>query len=288
MLRTPGKRLVHAALIATALGGLESIGSAQSARRGRPSRSTRPGLGRRSSESGRSTATTRSTTPRRPAAKRCSATLAKMHARAGSHAHATSCSTRATARLRSKWGSTNAYTEDAPETRSTAGRCSTASWTPSPARARSRYAEIAFMPQAISRRAADALQELRRVRARRRQLLPAQRLREVGRAHRCLGQPRQGSLPECREHLAMGAVERAGHRLLARHARRVRQDVRLHRGGAAPSAAQRASRWSIGGERGEQLSQAVPRALRDRNQRSHAARSERVSIWSAFTPRAAW
>ena len=147
-----------------------------------------------------------------------------------------------------KWGSTNVYTEDA------AGN-PVYSWTlmdgimdAITGAGALPLVEIAFMPQALSTQA-DPVHELRHLRARRRLLLPAQGLRQVEQPDQSLGDARKRALSERREQLAVGAVERARHRLLARHVRRLREALRLHRGGRAPGAAERAGRRAGGGVR---------------------------------------
>ena len=117
--------------------------------------------------------------------------------------------------------------------------------------------------------APDALPQLQRHAARRRVLLSPDRLHEVGGPHPRVGDARERTLPERRGELAVGAVERTRHRLLARHVRRVREALRLHGSGAARGDPGRGARWPGGGGPGRRLPAAIPPALRDRHQRRH-------------------
>ena len=131
--------------------------------------------------------------------------------------------------------------------------------------------------------APDPLPQLQQHAARRRVLLSPDRLREVGGSHPRVGDARERALPGRRGELAVGAVERARLRLLARHVRRIRAALRLHGSGAARGDAERGARWPGGGGRRQRLPEAIPPALRDRHQRRH--RRDRDAPGSRDLPR---
>ena len=163
-----------------------------------------------------------------------------------------------------KWGSTNAYTEDKD------GR-PVYSWQimdsdhgrrgglrlPAPGRDRL-HAQGPVKP-------AGALPKFGYLQAGRRLLLSSQGLREMGRADPPVGPPQRRTIQGRGGDLAVGALERAGHRLLARHARGIPQAIRLHGESPARGAASRdAGRTSY--RRHRQISSQFPRALCERNE----------------------
>ena len=167
-----------------------------------------------------------------------------------------------------KWGSTNVYTEDA------AGN-PVYNWTLTDgimdtitAVGAFPFVEIGFMPEALSTHptpyrnsSSTALDGGC--------FYPPTDYTKWAELDSRVGDARERTLSERRGELAVGAVERARHRLLERHVRRLREALRLHGIGAARGDPGRAARRSGGGGRRRRLPDAVPPALRDRHQRRH-------------------
>ena len=130
-----------------------------------------------------------------------------------------------------KWGSTNVYTEDG------AGN-PVYSWTlmdgimdAITGAGALPFAEIAFMPQALSTHA-DPVQDSGVGALDGGCFYPPKDYAKWSNLIKAWAMHENARYPERREQLAVGAVERARHRLLARDLRRLREALRLHRGGA--------------------------------------------------------
>ena len=139
------------------------------------------------------------------------------------------------------------------------------------------FVEIGFMPEALSTQPDPVPERRHRSRSTAAASTRPPTTRS-GRPDPRVGDACERTLSERRGKLAVGAVERAGHRLLARHLRRLREALRLHRGGAAPGAPERAARRTGGASRRRQLPDAVPAALRDRHQRRHGETGTRLDL----------
>ncbi len=147
-----------------------------------------------------------------------------------------------------KWGSTNVYTERADGT-------PVYDWTITDrifdamrdAHVRP-IVELGFMPEALSTHPRAVPSQLSERRCLHRLELPAEGLREVGLAGRSLCRTPEGSLRNASGRLALGGMERAGYRLLARHTAGVRPALRcLGCGGAQGTAASEDRRPGLDG-----------------------------------------
>ena len=186
-----------------------------------------------------------------------------------------------------KWGSTNAYTEDAngqPDLRLD-DRRSHHRHVSSSARS-SRSSQIGFMPEALSTQPDAVSALLEAGRQLQRHLHRAGRIRRPtttkwGELVYQWANTRSRSTADGSRELVVGSLERAGHRLLARHAGRVHEALRLRGRRPEARAADREDRRA-GSHRPErrahsahpaQLHRALParHQLRDRQDR-HAAR----------------
>ena len=174
--------------------------------------------------------------------KKLIARARQARAEAQSTSAPTTCSPPATARRRSSGARPTPTPRTPAASRSTTGRSSIASSTRISSAACKPYVQIGFMPKALSVKpepyqhtwtpGGEVRRDLHRLG------LPAEGLQEVGRAGLPVGEALRREVRQGRgRDLVLGDLERAEHRLLARHAGGVPQAARLrHRRRAAGAA----------------------------------------------------
>ena len=160
-----------------------------------------------------------------------------------------------------KWGSTNVYTEDAQGTPIYSWTLTDAIMDTITGVGAFPLVEIGFMPQALSTHP-NPYSNSSTTSLNGGCFYPPTDYRKWADLIRAWATHAKRALPERRRNLAVGAVERARHRLLEWHVRRVRKALRLHRIRAAPGHSGRCAGRPGGGDHGRQLPAAIPAALR--------------------------